>query len=639
MANFVITPALTGYASITQFTLSAIGVTKSNWAIGDGTIASSPTNIYKKTYVQPGIYQVSLLGNDTTLTSAISVRNFLPESISLRTSSITGAAASAVTLIIDVTSNQSGPIDIDLYAKNSYSTPYQFDENLWSHLNANWKFLNDGRIPTSRITVNPTSVYYSSASGITFDSQYPFIGTTASVTAYYYDDLPSSPSGIDVIVTRQFSDTINSNVSAAGLIFLSASPPTSLNVTMDGVSSLNPFYWIGGNIPYVISINATQGILKYFPFNTTSSITAKASILNDTNSDITSSFTFESNTNQIIKKYNDDGYTHAGGYSRNIAKTSTSSLNVKISASASFSINYKTLGQIFFSPLTSVVSYTLTGISSPFDILPLTHNSFRRFNESNNFTCQLRDFVNAPVLKNSENFFVNYLEVLFGGEPIDTEQPGQKIMERISNFSKNHHDVETANLRQFLSLAEQIDLNVEDFGVSYPSRLARVMDVASCPRKKVWGARCPCNENFGCSNCCGDICKVCGKDRTNNLGAQLALSATVNVGTPIVVQYLQYNGTKYDLYHPRTVGALSSYAVSSLSATGDFKIPLTTHYKFYTYIDSPANNQVEGLINWDDEYTTISEAASSENDWYGDNQIIDSLFNLELHRGLNIIDE
>lgn len=636
MSTVAITPpALTGYAAITQFTLSSDSSGKTNWSLGDGTIASSPNNVYRKTYSEPGLYKVTLLENDTVTSTTLSVFNYLPESISFKTPSVTGTAGIAIPLTISVTSNSPGPYTIDLYAANSYSAPYDFDGTLWSHLNATWKFTDEDGTPIKRIEVTPTSVFYSSASGIVTDSNYAFIGTTATVTAKFCDDLPSRPTGTQIIASKYIDDTTNSRATANALVYLSANPVTGINVTIDGINAHNPFYWQGGNIPYVITLNGAQGIVKFLPYGITP-IDIDIKVLSGS-TDITSNFTFKESSNQI-KKYGEDGYTYKGGYSRNIAKSLLSAANICIRASAIFAVDYTTFSSVYFAPSGIKSLLNLVTYSQYFDIKPLTYNSFRRFNESENFKCLMNDFVNAPVLKNSTNFFDNYLGVLLGDTPDDTENPGQKAMEKISNFAKNHHDVDTANLQQFLSLAKQVDMPVDDFGLSYPSRLARVMDIASCPRKKVWGAKCPCNQNFGCSNCCGDVCKVCGKDRTDNLGTKLTMSNTIRVGTPIVIEYLQSNNTKYELFYPKTIGALSSYALSSLTSIS-LKTPLTAYYNFYRYIDTPSNNQVEGLINWSDVYTTISESASTEFQWYGDNQILDSLFNLELHRGLNIIDE
>ncbi len=641
MANIAITPALTGYASITNFLLSsdvmqvfASNKSGTNWALGDGTIVKALSNTYNHTYTEPGIYKVSLL--NSTETSAITVFNYLPESLSFEAVTTTATPAASTCIVLNLTSNYAGPHEIDFYAINSNSFPYNEKGGLWAHLNPQWRFVDSNGQLANKISVEGTAVYYNSASGVTFNPDDVFIGTTSRISAYYIDDLPSPLSGVNILATKSYGDTVNSRTSATTNILVSANLPTGLSITTDGIQSLQPFYWQNANILHTVNLTDGENNLKFLPLANTSPIYIERVFIAD-NQDITNDVTFQQLS---VKAFDTDNFTHIRGYIRDLASTPITATNVRISAKAVFSVNYNTLSSYnFFTPLTGTQTFTLTGVSTEFDILTTTHNSFRRFNESENFTCLMKDFVNAPTFKNSEQFFDQYFAVIAGAEPVDEQQLGQKIMEKISNFAKNHSDVDVCNLDQFLNLAKQVDMDVEDFGLSYPERLKRVMDVASVEHKKVWGVRCPCKEAFGCSNCCGNICKTCGKNRADNLGSQLAIeTATVSVGTPVVIKYEQSDPIKYELYYPKALGALTAYPLSSLTAV-NLKTPIASYYSFYTYIPTPANNQIDGLINWSDEYTTITETASSTDNWYGDNQILDSIFNLELHKGLGLISQ
>jgi hypothetical protein len=639
MATIVITPSLTGYASITNFLLSSDAVhtfasntSGTEWSLGNGTIVRTLSNAIYHTYDSPGIYKVNLLNSIET--SALTVRNYLPESLSFASATTTAMPGASTVLVLNLTSNYAGPHEVSLYAARSNSFPHNENNGLWTHLNPQWKFLNDKGVIGDKITVDGTTVYYNASSGITNNPNDVAIGTTARITAYYVDDMPSPSNGISIIATKSYGDTTNSRTSATTTLFVSANLPTGLSITTDGIQGMQPFYWQNGNILHTINLTGAQGNIKFLPLANTMPIYIERVLLSG-NQNISSNITFN---NLSVKAYDDDNFTHTRGYIRDLINCPITANNVRLSAKAVFSVNYNTLsGYNFFTPITGTQTFTLTGVSTEFDILTSTHNSFRRFNESENFTCMMKDFVNAPTFKNSEQFFNQYFAVIAGAEPIDEQQIGQKIMEKISNFAQNHSDVEVCNLDQFLSLANQVDMKVEDFGLAFPERLKRVMDVASVEHKKVWGVRCPCKESFSCSNCCGNICKTCGKNKADNLGNELAIeTATISVGTPVVIKYEQSDPIKYELYYPKAIGALTSYPLSSLASV-NLKTPLRSFYSFYTYIDTPANNQVEGLINWSDEYTTITESASSADSWYGDNQILDSIFNLELHKGLGLL--
>lgn len=641
MPNVAITPALTGYASITNFLLSSdtkhsfnSSVSGTKWTLGDGTIAETLEYSLNKTYSVPGIYQVGLLNSNSF--SSLTVYNYLPESISFAPISITAAPSVPVTVVLDLTSNFVGPHTIDLYSVNSNSFPHNERGGLWTHLNPEWKFTDaDGKLANS-IQISASPLYYNTVSGITNNPDDILIGSTTQLTAYYVDDMPSPLDGVSILATKSFGDTTNSNVSATTTFFISAGLPSKLNITSDGIQAMQPFYWQNSNILHTVNIADNNGNIKYLPISNAYPITVQRKFYSDSN-DITSAVSMSS---LEIKSFDIDGFTHIRGYIRDLAKSSITASNVNVSALAEFTLDFSTLSsENFFTPLTGSVSFSLTGTSTVFNILTTTHNSFRKFNESENFTCLMKDFVNAPTFKNSTNFFDEYFGVIAGNKPVDEQALGQKILERIGNFATNHHDVDVANLDQFLNMAKQVDLNVDDFGLKFPERLKRVMDVATIEHKKVWGARCPCNQSFACSNCCGDMCSVCGKDRTSNLGTLISeLSTTIEVGTPVVIKYIQRDPAKYELFYPKAIGALTAYPLSALTAV-NLQMPLSTYYQFYSYIPTPSNNQVEGIINWSDEYTTISESASSAEAWYGDNQILDSIFNLELHKGLNLINQ
>lgn len=628
---------LSGYTSITNFLLSSdaqvtfgLGLSGTDWSLGDGTVVRSLTNTQYNIFNKPGIYKITLLDKNT-YSAYVSVFNYLPESLGFETITTTSSPGLSTTLVINLTSNSTDQQNINLYAVNSNSYPYN-EIGLWSHLNPQWKFIDSNGNVTNKIAASTTNVYYNSALGISFNPADILIGTTAQVTAFYVDDLPSPSSGIRIIATKEIGDTINSRISATTTAMISAGLPSKLSITIDGIQPLLPYYWQNSTILHTVCLS-NNAMVKFLPLANNAPITVSRYFLTDT--DITSSFT--SNTLNF-SALSSDGFTHIRGYIRDLSVPSITANNVRISAVATLSVNYDALSAYnFFTPITGIQMATLTGVSTYFNILSSTQNQFRRFNESENFGCLMKDFVNAPTFKDSTIFFDQYFNVIAGAEPIDDQQLGLKILEKIGNFAKNHSDLDVSNLEQFLSLAKQIDMPIEDFGLKYPERLKRIMDVASIDHKKIWGTRCVCNENFGCSNCCNNICKLCGKDFGQNLGEELSIStAVISVGTPVVLRYMQRDPDKYELYYPKAIGALTAYSLSSLTAT-NLLTPLSSYYKFYTYISTPAGNQIEGIINWDDEHTILTESLSTAENWYGDNQILDELFNLELRKGLGLL--
>ena len=55
------------------------------------------------------------------------------------------------------------------------------------------------------------------------------------------------------------------------------------------------------------------------------------------------------------------------------------------------------------------------------------------------------------------------------------------------------------------------------------------------------------------------------------------------------------------------------------------------------YNDTVDGTQAEGLVNWDDPYTTLSESVSGHSDWVKDEGTLETIFNYYIHKGLGLI--
>jgi hypothetical protein len=60
---------------------------------------------------------------------------------------------------------------------------------------------------------------------------------------------------------------------------------------------------------------------------------------------------------------------------------------------------------------------------------------------------------------------------------------------------------------------------------------------------------------------------------------------------------------------------------------------INNSYIFYTYIPTQANNQLEGIINWEDTLTTISENLSTRPDWQN---VMENMLTYQLYKGMQV---
>lgn len=332
---------------------------------------------------------------------------------------------------------------------------------------------------------------------------------------------------------------------------------------------------------------------------------------------------------------------------------------------------------------TPYLSATLIGYSEPFNIYNYSGYEIRRFNESWDATNQIKSTIKQNHILNNPTLWDKYMNALWGSK--DSQQGesfGREAYERIANFVNNHSDINTCNIDQLYSLANQTDVPIDSYGLSMPSELRRIMDIASVNQQTLWGSRCKCNRNItntyttytsgGATIPTKFLCKECGHLHPGNKGT-LFNPATyiVSAYQPFIVEERANNKSRYQLitpglsctktYNAPAIGDLCTSSSTSatcitsypLSAAYNILLPkvyefsdtpnsndfttASNHFCFYRYVDVSCEQQIAGVINWDDSNTTLSEQASSVNEWYGEGQNIERMINYILHKGLGLV--
>jgi hypothetical protein len=282
-----------------------------------------------------------------------------------------------------------------------------------------------------------------------------------------------------------------------------------------------------------------------------------------------------------------------------------------------------------YTTTTDLITATLSATSNEFQILPPAYYCIRRFNESWDATTQVRDYALAEHVHSFHNFWENVLGNMIGGLECEQQSLGRQSYERIANFVKNHVDVDTTTMRPLYNIAKQTDVPIDNYDFYYPPELRRFMDIASVPHQKLWGARCKCNRHFGKN----EVCEVCNHIHGLNRGKQLDFATyMVSADIPVVVKFAF--GTEYKIIKPVDLNSSIVYPLSSAPTLSWLPSSEYWRYKWYEYIPTYCNTQVEGIINWDDPYTTLKESQSAIEDWYGDNGLVEKIITYELYRGL-----
>ena len=302
----------------------------------------------------------------------------------------------------------------------------------------------------------------------------------------------------------------------------------------------------------------------------------------------------------------------------------------------------------------------LRGTSSIFSIYDSTSGKYdlRKINENFDPITQLNSYKFQDYLLDKGDSAFKLIGTFIGTLSSNPNYMGKLIYERISNFTDNIANIDTCNINALKSMYEMLDESFYTFGNSnliYPAELNRLIDIFSINYSKLKGSRNKFDENFNSRGYYNDLIIENGGTPLYgfNKGKELDfLTAILTAGNNIVAfekfseEYKVLNtnlnvaSSKLTyIDHPTNktyaLSGLNEYWGWGLALPDNFDVTLVPrYYSFYEYVDGFNNKQTEGVINWGDKYTTISETISSIEDWQ---KIQENIITYSLAKGLGII--
>lgn len=476
----------------------------------------------------------------------------------------------------------------------------------------------------------------------------------------------------------------NSSVLLSSLYYVQALTPDHLSFTLDGYLPFYDIYWPSVESKFILTVNSptytdTRAYLSNKPLLQVPYVGLVDPIYNTGN---TVNIALSSNTTRSASAY--------GSFNGNAISLSSNYLSVNFSrfndasnyiggwyegTFTPYTIGTTQLSAItppagiyyivdpgvtpasgynpYTMPLTGAVitNKAISGTSDPFEVASYNNTYFtRKFNAGFDYGTILKSYALQPTINENSVFFDNYLTAVAGTSASTNETFGGVLYEKIANFASNVVDPYTSNVDQFYSLADSMQVEYDDFNYKAPPALKSFYDLLSIPQSKLWGTRSLYNRDFSLS-------------AHTNLGRSLTAynidTAMVSAGQKIVVNDL-FNPSYFELIEVPTITSYSSVTARNLqrllptTAYPIFRYPLTYYplsalfgwglnapvkgnYNFYVYDSTPNTTQVEGVINWDDEYTTLSENLSSHADWVKDEGYLETIINYNIHKGLGFI--
>lgn len=270
-----------------------------------------------------------------------------------------------------------------------------------------------------------------------------------------------------------------------------------------------------------------------------------------------------------------------------------------------------------------------------------------KINENFDMSAQIKNFAFQETLKDSSVLFDDFIKNALGSSEDTPNLIGKKIYEKIANFVDNNTFIDTCNIDKLNSLHKMLNENLYIFNTyNFPANITRLLDIFSIKLSKLKGSRNLFDENFDTKGYNNNSNTLYGK----NLGEELDFTTTtLSAGIDgNIVAYERFSNS-YMICNTNVLTAdfidpiNKIYALSSYDPVWGWSLVLpqtytqediTKYYTFYQYKSGYSGEQLEGIINWSDKFTTMSEAVTSYSDWWSD---AENIITRELMLGLELL--
>jgi hypothetical protein len=268
---------------------------------------------------------------------------------------------------------------------------------------------------------------------------------------------------------------------------------------------------------------------------------------------------------------------------------------------------------------------SLTGSSKLLNFYNSTTAAFglEKHNSNYDIASKLKELAFVPTIQESSFFFDEFLTSIFGKTSLEM---GPALYEKIANTTSNLIDPDTCSLKSLYDLSKMTDVEIDNFDLNFPPEIEKVINLASINLSRLIGSF----ENQGL-----EFKNYLNKSNFNRKSVPLKPDYVVNAGTPLVLKLENFNS--YRLVYTGPINASGIYSLQTLANYLKLPINWTDLYSFYEYVPNSNLIQLDGVIDWENPYSTINPQNSSFNKWFGSEGYLETLFAYELYKGLNLL--
>jgi hypothetical protein len=262
-------------------------------------------------------------------------------------------------------------------------------------------------------------------------------------------------------------------------------------------------------------------------------------------------------------------------------------------------------------------SVFINGNSTQFKVLDLENGipKIVKVNEEFDTSRHYKSLALPEILHKNSQFFNEFMKAIVGdGNPF-TESVGRISYERIANFFSNHGDLDTVEIDQLMSLAKQMSVETTTFADDFPREVERLLNLFSVNKHYLRGQ------------------KHYETDLIDVIGDSLTLTDLITAGTTVIMKDKIYN-----FYQPIYVSPLDSgltvYPLLSIDIDSA-RMPLDDNYAFFQYNETEVGYK-NNIINWNSPNNTLDYSLSTDEQWYGNDELLELSFNNLLTKRLLI---
>lgn len=230
-----------------------------------------------------------------------------------------------------------------------------------------------------------------------------------------------------------------------------------------------------------------------------------------------------------------------------------------------------------------------------------------KINETFDFANYLKSLALSESLNRHTSLFDEFFTAVVGDSNPSKESVGRVVYERIANFLNTHGDFETSEIEQLKSFAQSMAVDVKTFGEEFPAAINRLLNLFSVSKERLRGI------------------PIYSTDIEENIGPLITETSLITADRYYLIRDKQYDVSQLIYTNELSAGA-NIYPVQYLEVDG-LRTPFFDNYFLYEYNSENKKGYTNNLIDWESPYNTISYSLSTNEEWYGDGGLVETMFN------------